>query len=213
MGVPHGARQQHSTSAPAAGPFSRDFNESFMFSRPLAPPAPRARAFPRRSPRPAAGGEVLPPAPRAALSPAAPRARRRGEVFPRPLPAPRFSPPLPAPAAGEKFFPARSPRRAFPPAAAPRAAARAAARAAGENELASAASVWYNGGTVHGRDAGRQWGEHLRQHGGTRRRRLRRRGDARCAPRHSAAAARLPARNRAGVCDRKNQRGKPTCAL
>ena len=92
MGVPHGARQQHSTSAPAAGPFSRDFNESFMFSRPLAPPAPRARAFPRRSPRPPPGRSFSPPAPRAALFPAAPRALPPGEKFCPPLPAPRFSP-------------------------------------------------------------------------------------------------------------------------
>lgn len=210
MNVPHGARQQHSTSVPAAGPFSRDFNESFMIIRPLAPR------------RPAAGGEVLPPAPRAALFPLPP---------PRALPpAPRYSPcrrrsrPRRAPRAalppGEEVS-RSAPRRAILPAAlvppaprfSPSRAPRAAARAAAENELASASSIWYNDSTVHRRDAGRQWGEHLRQHGGTRRGRLRRRGDARCAPRHSAAAARLPARNRAGVCDRKNQRGKPTCAL
>ena len=206
MDVPHGARQQHSTSAPAAGPFSSDFNESFMIIRPLAPR------------RPAAGGEVLPPAPRAALSPAAPRARRRGEVFPRPLPAPRFSPcrrparcrprrAIPTVVAGRAraaLFPLPPPR-ALPPALPPAPPRETSWQAHHLSGIMIALSI---DGTPGGNG-----GEHLRQHGGTRRGRLRRRGDARCAPRHSAAAARLPARNRAGVRDRKNQRGKPTCAL
>lgn len=98
MNVPHGARQQHSTSAPAAGPFSRDFNESFMIIRPLAPR------------RPAAGGEVLPPLP------APPRRRgRKFRALPRAALFPLPSPVAPAP----RFSPCRRPARCRPRCAIP----------------------------------------------------------------------------------------------
>lgn len=71
MDVPHGARQQHSTSAPAAGPFSSDFNESFMILPPVgaAPPCRQGRKFRALS-------RAVQPAPRETR---APRGKRVGK--------------------------------------------------------------------------------------------------------------------------------------